>query len=306
MDVIDRIRAFNRAHTRRLGLLRQGYLEAGLSLAEARVIFELADGFGWTAGALAQHLGLNEGYLSRMLGRLQKSGLVEKTRHPRDRRAQILGLTREGLIRAAELTALSRAQIAEWIEGQAEPDIAALVARMEAVDAALSEPKTAAPQIELHDLAIGDAGWLIEQHGTLYAREAGFDAEFEALVAEILADFIRTRDRSCERGWIAWSNGKRIGSIFCVKGPEPRLAKLRLFLLLPEARGRGLGQHLLDTCMSYARARGYDRLVLWTHESHRAACALYKKNGFALESAVPVHAFGVDLVEQHWSIGLTP
>ncbi|WP_330696792.1 bifunctional helix-turn-helix transcriptional regulator/GNAT family N-acetyltransferase [Fontisubflavum oceani] len=304
MDEIDRIRAFNRAHTRRLGLLRQGYLEAGLSLAEARVIFELADGIGWTAGALSQHLGLNEGYLSRLLSRLSKSGLVEKTRHPQDGRAHILGLTRDGLIRAAELTALSRAQIESWVDGMPEAELAQLVARMEAVEASLARQSAPAPEVELRDLAIGDAGWLVEQHGVLYARDEGFDASFEALVAEILADFIRHRDPAYERGWIAWQDGARLGSIFCVKGPEPGLAKLRMFLLLPEARGLGLGQRLLDTCMSYARETGYRRMVLWTHESHEAACALYRKNGFSLDSAVPVTSFGVDLVEQQWSIDL--
>jgi DNA-binding MarR family transcriptional regulator/predicted N-acetyltransferase YhbS len=305
MDEIDRIRAFNRAHTRRLGLLRQGYLEAGLSLAEARVIFELADGIGWTAGALSQHLGLNEGYLSRLLSRLSKSGLVEKTRHPQDGRAHILGLTRDGLIRAAELTALSRAQIESWVDGMPEAELDQLVARMEAVEASLARQSAPAPEVELRDLAIGDAGWLVEQHGVLYARDEGFDASFEALVAEILADFIRHGDPACERGWIAWQDGARVGSIFCVKGPEPGLAKLRMFLLLPEARGLGLGQRLLDTCISYARETGYRRMVLWTHESHEAACALYRKNGFSLDSSVPVTSFGVDLVEQQWSVPLT-
>ena len=158
--------------------------------------------------------------------------------------------------------------------------------------------------VTLRDLEIGDAGWLIEQHAVLYAREEGFDATFEALVAEILAAYIRDHDPAAERAFIAVEDGRRLGSIFCVRSGEPGLAKLRLFLLVPEARGRGLGQRLLDACLGFARQAGYRRLRLWTHESHRAACALYAKNGFRLVESHPVRSFGVDLVEQTWEIGL--
>jgi GNAT superfamily N-acetyltransferase len=138
----------------------------------------------------------------------------------------------------------------------------------------------------------------------LYSHDEGFDGSFEALVAEILAAFLRDHDPATERGWIAETEGRRLGSIFCVQSGEAGVAKLRLFLLLPEARGRGLGQRLLDECMGFARAAGYRRLKLWTHESHRAACALYAKNGFACTASFPVRSFGLDLVEQSWEIGL--
>jgi len=159
-------------------------------------------------------------------------------------------------------------------------------------------------EIELRDLGVGDAGWLIQQHAELYHRDEGFDASFESLVARILADYIETRDADCERAWIAWRGGERLGSIFCVKGPEPGLAKLRLFLIRPEARGTGLGKRLLAECIAYARAKGCRALILWTHESHRAACALYEKAGFTLVRSEPVHSFGVDLVEQEWRLDL--
>jgi GNAT superfamily N-acetyltransferase len=158
--------------------------------------------------------------------------------------------------------------------------------------------------VTLRDLEIGDAGWLIERHAVLYAREAGFDASFEALVAEILAAYIRNRDPATERAFIAVDDGRRLGSVFCVRSGEPGTAKLRLFLLEPEARGRGLGQRLLDACLGFAREVGYERLRLWTHESHRAACALYARNGFHLTDSRPVHSFGQDLVEQTWEIAL--
>ncbi|WP_137703017.1 GNAT family N-acetyltransferase [Marimonas lutisalis] len=158
-------------------------------------------------------------------------------------------------------------------------------------------------EVILRDLEIGDAGWLIEQHGVLYAREEGFDRTYEALVAEILADFIRNHDPKCERGWIAEENGQRLGSIFCVR-LDDETAKLRLFLLTPAARGKGLGRRLLQTCMQYARDSGYKRMQLWTHESHRAACALYAGAGWRCVSSKPVHSFGVDLIEQSWEITL--
>ena len=158
--------------------------------------------------------------------------------------------------------------------------------------------------VTFRDLAIGDAGWLIERHAVLYARNDGFDASFEALVAEILAGFIRDRDPAIERAFIAWAGDRRVGSVFCVRGEEPGLAKLRLFLIEPEWRGRGLGQRLLDACLGFARSAGYRRLRLWTHESHRAACALYARSGFRLIDSRPVRSFGQDLVEQSWEIDL--
>jgi GNAT superfamily N-acetyltransferase len=158
--------------------------------------------------------------------------------------------------------------------------------------------------VTFRDLEIGDAGWLIERHAVLYARDDGFDATFEALVAEILAAYIRSRDPATERAFIAVEEGRRLGSIFCVQSGDPGIAKLRLYLLEPEARGRGLGQRLLDACLGFARDTGYARLRLWTHESHRAACALYARNGFRLTESRPVRSFGQDLVEQTWETDL--
>jgi GNAT superfamily N-acetyltransferase len=158
--------------------------------------------------------------------------------------------------------------------------------------------------VTFRDLEIGDARWLVERHAVLYARDDGFDATFEALVAEVLAAYIRSRDPAMERAFIAVAGGRRVGSIFCVLSDEPAVAKLRLFLVEPEWRGRGLGQRLLEACLGFARQAGYRRLRLWTHESHRAACALYARNGFHLASSRPVRSFGQDLVEQSWEIDL--
>ena len=147
-----------------------------------------------------------------------------------------------------------------------------------------------------------DLDWLVEAHGTLYAREEGFDDSFGPLVASILEDFLQTHDPERERGWVAERAGHRLGSIFCVQADRAGWAKLRLFLLVPEARGFGLGQELLQTCLGFARGVGYDGMTLWTHKSHAAACALYAKNGFTAVDEQPVHSFGCDLIEQTWEI----
>jgi GNAT superfamily N-acetyltransferase len=158
-----------------------------------------------------------------------------------------------------------------------------------------------ASEVRLDDLRTGDAGWLVMRHAELYAREAGFDATFEPLVARVLADFLDHHDPARERGWIARAGARRLGSIFCVTGSAPEVAKLRLFLLEPDVRGMGLGRGLLGACLDFAREAGYARMTLRTHESHRAACALYARTGFACVGSRPVRSFGVDLVEQEWT-----
>lgn len=157
--------------------------------------------------------------------------------------------------------------------------------------------------VVLRDFVAGDLDWLVEQHAVHYARDEGFDDSFGELVASILQEFLATCDPTCERGWIAEQDGQRLGSIFCVRVSD-ELAKLRLFMLVPEARGLGLGKRLIEECMGFARACGYHRMHLWTHESHKAACALYRKFGWQLTDTKPVHSFGVDLVEQSWEIAL--
>ncbi|SDC95810.1 GNAT family N-acetyltransferase [Ruegeria marina] len=157
--------------------------------------------------------------------------------------------------------------------------------------------------ISLRPFVAEDAAWLVERHGTLYAEAEGFDTTFAPLVAEILDAFVAGHDPACERGWIAEHQGRRLGSIFCVR-LDDGTAKLRLFLLAPEARGKGLGRRLLETCMDFARRAGYRDMQLWTHESHRAACALYAAAGWHLVDSKPVRSFGVDLIEQTWKITL--
>ncbi len=155
--------------------------------------------------------------------------------------------------------------------------------------------------VKLRAFSVQDAQWLVQKHAELYARDEGFDDTFGPLVATVVDDFLKNHDPACERGWIAQKNGDPLGSIFCVRGQEG-MAKLRLFFLIPEARGFGLGQHLLDTCMGFAHDAGYPGMRLWTHESHTAACALYAQSGWRCIQSKPVHSFGQNLVEQTWEI----
>jgi GNAT superfamily N-acetyltransferase len=157
--------------------------------------------------------------------------------------------------------------------------------------------------VTLRHLGPGDVDWLVAEHGRLYARDEGFDDSFPVLVRQILEDFAANHDPTCERAFIAWEGGQRLGSVFCVRA-DAETAKLRLFLLLPEARGKGLGKRMLAACMDHARACGYRRMELWTHESHRAACALYEKAGWRLVRSEPTVSFGVELVEQGWEVDL--
>jgi DNA-binding MarR family transcriptional regulator/N-acetylglutamate synthase-like GNAT family acetyltransferase len=298
MDPIDRIRAFSRLYTRELGLLDRSYLKSGLTMTEVRLLYELAHHPGQTARTLAQALGLDEGYLSRVLKRFRHEGWLVRAADPADGRAKTLSLSAEGLARFRPLEDASRREVAA-LTGRLGP------AGQEALAGALDR---AARQLEggevaLRDLQPGDAGWIIGQHGALYARDEGYDMCFEALVAEILAAFLRDRDPARERGWIAERAGERLGTIFCVRLSE-EVAKLRLFLVTPGARGLGLGQRLHDACVGFAREAGYRRMQLWTHESHRAACALYARNGWRMVSRTPTRAFGQDVVDQEWELEL--
>jgi len=300
MDAIDRLRRFNRRYTAHMGLLTRDYLGTGQSVTEVRVLYELAEGAGRTARDLVETLGLDEGYLSRILTRFAERGWVERQKVPGDARRRGLRLTAAGRAALAPLDAKSRADTVERIAPRT-PTV--LERAAEAADTLAGALGAVPDPVVLRDLEPGDAGWLIQQHGERYVRDEGFDASFEPLVAEILADFLKSHDPCVERGWIAARGPVRLGSIFCVR-LDAETAKLRLFYTVPEARGQGVGRQLLDACIGFARAAGYLRLTLWTHESHRAACRLYAGYGFRMTDSVPVRSFGQDLVEQTWVLDL--
>lgn len=289
MDAIDRIRDFNRFYTRSLGLTGRSYLQSGRTLAEVRLIHEIGGTGPVTARSLGIALGIDEAQLSRMVGRLVREGVV--ARAPEGRQVR-LTLTDTGRTMLEGFSAQSRAAVAALIP---EARRAALADRLEAARAMIEPAK-----VTIRPLQPGDAGWIIGTHGALYARDEGYDHSFEALVARIMADFLDRSDPE-EAAWIAHSGGERLGTISCMR-EDAVTARLRLFILLPEARGLGLGQRLHDICVGFARERGYARMVLWTHESHRAACALYAKNGWRLVQSTPARAYGQDVVDQDWEI----
>ncbi len=298
----DALRAFNRFYTRQIGLLDRSYLDSGMSLSQGRILYEIYDGKR-NARQIAQHLSLDEGYLSRVLAGFIKQGLMARHPSKEDRRRSDLTLTMAGAALMAELIARSRKGASERLATLNPLERKKLFEAMDTIQQCLS-PETLAPQdVQLRDIQIGDLGHLASRHGVLYAQECGFDQSFELLVADILLDFWRDRDPKVERAWVAARGEQILGSIFCVR-VDAQTAKLRLFHLEPEARGLGLGQRMLETCVQFARDVGYQRMVLWTHESHEAACALYRKNGFTMLSATPVRSFGQDLIEQAWQINL--
>lgn len=292
MDDIDRIRDFNRFYTRALGLTGRSYLQSGRTLAEVRLIHEIGTSGPVTARVLGHSLGIDEAQLSRMVGRLVKEGVVERQADAEDGRQFLLALTTAGQHLLEGFSSQSRAALSGLI-----PE-----ARRTALADTLAEARTILSPGDpaIRTLAPGDAGWIIGTHGALYAREEGYDQSFEALVARIMADFLDRGDQR-ECAWIAEDGGRRLGTISCMREDE-ETARLRLFILVPEARGRGLGQRLHDTCVSFARDRGYRRMVLWTHESHRAACALYARRGWRLVRSVAARAYGQDVVDQDWEI----
>ena len=302
MDPIDGVRAFNRFFMGHLGLLDRSYLGSGLGVAEVRLLYEVVHADAPPSGRdLARALGIDEGQTSRVLRRFEGRGWVRRRPARHDARRAELRATAAGRDALAPLEARSRRAVAGALEHLSPPGLARLAEAMDTIRS-LMKPG-AAPEVDLRDLAPGDAGWLVMQHGALYARDEGFDMSFEALVAEILAAFVRGRDPERERAWIAWEGGERLGSVFVVDA-GCGVAKLRLFLLVPEARGRGLGRLLLHTCLDWARGRGYRSMRLWTHESHRAACALYAAEGFSLSESRAARSFGRDVVEQEWERAL--
>ncbi len=300
---VESVRRFNRFFTRRIGVLREGMLHSRFSLTEARVLFELANREGLTSTELSRELGLDPGYLSRTLARLREHGLVDGVRSESDGRRRILSLTREGRDAFAELDSRSREEVAEMLGELSETDQLRLLEAMRSIEAAFGRSLKFSEPFVLRAQEPGDMGWVVQRHGVLYAREYGWDESFEALVARIVADFVDGYDPKAERCWIAEVGGERVGCVFVVRESET-VAKLRLLLVEPEARGLGLGNRLVEECIRFARNRGYEKLTLWTNSVLDAASHIYEGRGFVLAQEEKHHSFGRDLVGQNWDLDL--
>ncbi len=300
---VEAIRRFNRLFTRRIGVLREGLLHSSYSLAEARVLFELANREELSASELVRELGLDPGYMSRTLGGLERQGLVEKVRSETDGRRRILSLTAEGEEAFKVLDSRSREEVSEMLGGLSEEEQRRLLEAMRTIEGIFEKGLKFSEPFVLRPHEPGDMGWVVHRHGVLYAGEYGWDERFEALVARIVADFIDGYDPKKERCWIAEMGGDRVGCVFVVKASDT-VAKLRLLLVEPEARGVGLGSRLVEECIRFARNRGYEKLTLWTNSVLDAARHIYEEHGFVLVEEEEHHSFGHDLVGQNWELAL--
>ncbi len=300
---VEAVRRFNRFYTRRIGVLEEGLLKSPFSLTEARVIYELAHHERTTATHLGEELGLDAGYLSRILRGFQKRGLIEKKPSETDGRQSILSLTEPGQEAFAKLNAASRSEVAAMLNELSPVEQHRLVEAMHTIEELLSaQPEHKAPYL-IRPHQPGDMGWVVHRHGVLYAYEYGWDERFEALVADIVARFIQRLDPKRERCWIAEKDGENVGSVFLVKQSKT-VAKLRLLLVEPQARGLGIGTRLVNECVRLAQQVGYRKITLWTMDVLHAARHIYEKTGFRLVQEEPHHSFGHDLVAQTWELKL--
>jgi DNA-binding MarR family transcriptional regulator/GNAT superfamily N-acetyltransferase len=304
-DDTAKFRRFNRLYTRFLGTLQEGMLNTEFSLAEARVLYELATRKSPKAKEILDELEIDPGYMSRLLGKFERAGLLKRKASERDGRFSELALTRRGRSAFRKLDALSDEQASGVLGPLAQADRAKVIAAMQTIEDVVVKPGKAPRMYVLRQHRPGDMGWVVSREGAVYAEEYGWDQTFEALVARIVADFITDFDPNRERCWIAETDGKSRGHIFLVKHPvEPATAKLRLLFVEPGARGMGLGAVLVNECIRFARQAGYGKITLWTQSVLVSAHRIYQGAGFRLTEETLHHSFGKDLVGQTWELEL--
>jgi DNA-binding MarR family transcriptional regulator/GNAT superfamily N-acetyltransferase len=300
---ISAVRAFTRFYTSRLGVLDQHLLNSPFSLSEARALYELANLQNPSAKAIGIELGLDPGYLSRIVQKFEQDGLIRRKPSPDDRRQNQLSLTAKGRQAFARLDRSSHDEVGEMLATLPDDGRRRLTSAMATIERLLGSPGTAPAIAVLRDPRPGDMGWVVQSHGALYASEYGWDASFEALVAEIAGKFLRSFDASRERCWIAEMDGGQVGSIFLVQESDD-IAKLRLLLVEPAGRGQGLGRRLVGECIAFARACGYRKITLWTQSILTAARKIYQDAGFVLVKAEPHRSFGQSLTGEIWEMKL--
>jgi DNA-binding MarR family transcriptional regulator/GNAT superfamily N-acetyltransferase len=298
---VDDVRGFNRFYTRVLGLLRPDLAGSAFGLTEARVLFELAHRGDLAVADLRRDLGLDAGYLSRILSGFTASGLVTREKSEADGRRQLVRLTADGRRAFDELDRLQASAIDTLLAPLDGGQRSQLVGAMGQIRRMLGN-EAGRGGVVLRPPEPGDLGWVIERHGSRYASEYGWDATFEALVARIVADFAERRDPRREAAWIAELDGVRVGCVFCTTNPDADdTAQLRLLLVEPSARGAGVGTRLVDECLRFAGRTGYRRITLWTNDVLLAARRIYQRAGFHRDRREPHHSFGCDLVGEYWS-----
>ncbi|MEU6393113.1 bifunctional helix-turn-helix transcriptional regulator/GNAT family N-acetyltransferase [Streptomyces sp. NPDC046939] len=309
MTVQD-IRSFNRFYTNVIGALDYSrHLYAPYTLTESRVLYELAHpgrGRRLDAADLRARLHLDAGYLSRILGKFERDGLIERAASARDSRRRSVTLTPRGRTTAELLDERSREQVGALLDTVPAPDRTRLAEALRTVRTLLGDGRAAprADDVVLREPGPGDLGWIVSRNGAVYAAEFGWNAEYEGLVARIVADFAQDHDPHLERVWIAELDGRPVGCVMCVRDEAPGTARLRLLLVEPEARGLGIGDRLVRAVVDFARGVGYRELVLWTNDVLKSARSLYRRHGFVLTAETPHRSFGADLMGQDWRLPL--
>ena len=306
-DAIERriaaVRRFSRLYTQRIGLLHDSYLHTGMSLAQSRVLYELASRDTSTASELAGDLAIDPGYLSRILRGFEKQGFLTKSPSATDRRQMLLRLTDAGHRAFAPLDARSRKDIGAMLRPLASTEQKRLVEAMATIETLLgSQPERRAPWL-LRPHRAGDWGWIVERHGALYAEEYGWDETFEGLVADIVGSVVRKFDPTRERCWIAEKDGENVGSVVLV-AKSRTVAKLRLLIVDPKARGLGIGARLVAECEGFARESGYRTITLWTNSVLTSARRIYEAAGYRLVDTERHASFGHDLIGETWEKSL--
>ena len=292
------LRRFNRFYTQKIGVLDRGYLQSPFSLAEARVLYELAQRLESTASELSAQLGLDTGYLSRILARLQSQQLIRRAPAEQDARQRLIQLTAKGQKAASALDLRSEKQAGSLLAQLPDSKQAGLVQAMTEIQSVLGDRPAGEPYV-IRTHRSGDLGWIVYRHAALYSQEYGWHQPFEALVLEIAASFLKNYDPSCERCWVAERSGETLGCVLLVKHSK-QIAQLRLLLVEPSARGLGIGKRLVDECVRFAREAGYKKMMLWTHSNLTAARAIYQKAGFQLIGTDSHEDFGPRLTSETW------
>jgi DNA-binding MarR family transcriptional regulator/GNAT superfamily N-acetyltransferase len=303
-QAIAAVRGFNRFYTRQLGLLNERLYDSALSLAQVRVLYELAHRERLCASELIKELGLDPGYLSRLLSSFEKRGFLQKTPAKRDRRQMLLSLTARGREVFSALDGASSREISSWLSSLSSAEQKSLLKAMAEIQRILGAgSKPGAPYL-LRTHQSGDLGWIVYRHGVLYAQEYGYDERFEALVAEIVAEFVQNFDPKRERCWIAEKDRENVGCVMLVKKSKI-IAKLRLLLVEPSARGMGIGKRLVEECIRFARRSGYKKIVLWTQSELDSARQIYQAAGFRLVGKQAHKSWSRDnLVAETWELKL--
>ena len=301
-EQIAAVRRFNRFYTRQIGVLRRNYLDSPYSLGEMRVLYEIAHG-ATTARDIGRALDLDAGYLSRTLRNFEKRGFLSRKTSKTDARASELALTARGHKAFAPFEDRSQQQVADMLAALTPDERARLVNAMGEIESLLDKAGPAPKTYTLRSPTFGDFGWIVSRHAELYAQEYGWSEPFEGLCAGIVADFANKNDPNRERCWIAEMNGENVGCVMLVKDND-EVARVRLLLVDPKARGLGLGARLVEECVNFAREAGYKRVTLWTHSVLTAARHIYEQAGFTLTSSEKRHTWGKDVVAEYWDLDL--